>query len=150
MEYVNGRNLHELLIEEQDEHPHIQSLDSRTAMALEIARGMNFLHIQSPPIIHRDLKSANVLVDNNYHCKIIDFGLAKVKQLSSQCTSQPRKESAAGTLAFTAPEMLKGEVDPTKATKLDVYSFAIVLWQLKEMKIPYEGWCMLFGLYMFL
>jgi serine/threonine protein kinase len=138
MEYVNGRNLHELLIEEQDEHPHIQSLDSRTAMALEIARGMNFLHIQSPPIIHRDLKSANVLVDNNYHCKIIDFGLAKVKQLSSQCTSQPRKESAAGTLAFTAPEMLKGEVDPTKATKLDVYSFAIVLWQLKEMKIPYE------------
>ena len=70
MEYIEGRNLYELLIHERDAHPDIEILENRAAMALEIARGMGFLHSQAPPIIHRDLKSANVLVDNNYHCKV--------------------------------------------------------------------------------
>ena len=71
MEYVENRDLEDLLVFKQTLHPYIQQWECRIRMGLDIARGMNFLHNQMPPIIHRDLKSANVLVDSNYCCKVI-------------------------------------------------------------------------------
>jgi serine/threonine protein kinase len=53
-------------------------------MALDVATGMNFLHKLEPPIIHRDLKTANVLVDIRYCCKISDFGLSTAHKISAQ------------------------------------------------------------------
>ena len=77
MEYIEGQNLHELLIYEQEQHPALDILDNRLAMGLEIAEGMKFLHCQEPAIIHRDLKSANILVDTHYHCKVSYLSLTE-------------------------------------------------------------------------
>ncbi|ONM01206.1 PAS domain-containing protein tyrosine kinase family protein, partial [Zea mays] len=52
----------------------------RVHMALDIVRGMNYLHHSSPPIIHRDLKSSNLLVDKNWIVKVADFGLSRLKR----------------------------------------------------------------------
>jgi serine/threonine protein kinase len=51
----------------------------RVHMAIDIARGMNYLHNSSPPIVHRDLKSSNLLVDKNWTVKVADFGLSRLK-----------------------------------------------------------------------
>ncbi|XP_062500716.1 uncharacterized protein LOC134177953 [Corticium candelabrum] len=78
MEYVEYGNLENMLLSGVDEHPVIKQWNCRIRMAADIAKGMNYLHSRAKPIIHGDLKTANVLVDCNYCCKIIDFGLAKV------------------------------------------------------------------------
>ncbi|KAK4783090.1 hypothetical protein SAY86_007464 [Trapa natans] len=60
---------------------HMAKLDwrRRIHMGLDIARGMNYLHHYNPPIIHRDLKSSNLLVDKNWNVKVADFGLSRLK-----------------------------------------------------------------------
>eukprot|EP00261_Vitis_vinifera_P040066 XP_019081309.1 PREDICTED: probable serine/threonine-protein kinase DDB_G0267686 isoform X2 [Vitis vinifera] len=62
-------------------HKSNQVLDirRRLRMALDVARGMNYLHHRNPPIVHRDLKSSNLLVDKNWNVKVGDFGLSKLK-----------------------------------------------------------------------
>ena len=70
MEYVEYGTLEEMLFSEENNHPIIKQWDCRIRMALEIAKGMDYLHSLPTPIIHRDLKTANVLVGNNYSCKV--------------------------------------------------------------------------------
>uniref|UniRef100_M8BWM6 Serine/threonine-protein kinase CTR1 n=1 Tax=Aegilops tauschii TaxID=37682 RepID=M8BWM6_AEGTA len=73
----------------------------RLRMALDVARGMNYLHNCTPVIVHRDLKSPNLLVDKNWVVKVCDFGLSRMKNntfLSSRST--------AGTAEWMAPEVL--------------------------------------------
>ena len=69
MEYVENGDLESILLSEEREHPEIRKWSCRLKMSLEIAKGMDFLHSLNPSIIHRDLKTANVLVDCTYHCK---------------------------------------------------------------------------------
>lgn len=70
MEYMENGDLENMLLSEVDRHSCVKQWDCRTRMGLEIALGMEFLHSRKPPIIHRDLKTTNVLVDNNYSCKV--------------------------------------------------------------------------------
>ncbi|XP_055826995.1 probable serine/threonine-protein kinase SIS8 isoform X2 [Solanum dulcamara] len=81
----------------------------RLRMALDAARGMNYLHNCTPVIVHRDLKSPNLLVDKNWVVKVCDFGLSKIKHstfLSSRST--------AGTAEWMAPEVLRNEPSDEK------------------------------------
>ncbi|EOY29897.1 Map3k delta-1 protein kinase isoform 4 [Theobroma cacao] len=76
----------------------------RMRMALDVAKGMNYLHTSHPTIVHRDLKSPNLLVDKNWVVKVCDFGLSRMKHhtfLSSKST--------AGTPEWMAPEVLRNE-----------------------------------------
>ena len=59
-----------MLLSEEREHCKIRKWSCRINMSLDIAKGMDFLHSRSPPIIHRDLKTSNVVVDRNYCCKV--------------------------------------------------------------------------------
>jgi serine/threonine protein kinase len=70
MEYINGKNVYNRLTGDANNCLHSENLENWAATALEIAHGTDFLHSQVPPIILRDLKSANILVDNDYHCKV--------------------------------------------------------------------------------
>ncbi|KAL0675782.1 hypothetical protein Bca4012_003763 [Brassica carinata] len=109
----------------------------RINMALDIARGMNYLHCCSPPIIHRDLKSSNLLVDRNLTVKIADFGLSRVKHETYLTT-----RSGKGTPQWMAPEVLQNESADEKYTLSvlsDIYSFGVVLWELATEKIPWES-----------
>ncbi|XP_022767170.1 serine/threonine-protein kinase CTR1-like isoform X3 [Durio zibethinus] len=101
----------------------------RLSMAYDVAKGMNYLHRRNPPIVHRDLKSPNLLVDRKYTVKVCDFGLSRLKAntfLSSK--------SAAGTPEWMAPEVLRDEPSNEKS---DVYSFGVILWELATLQQPW-------------
>ncbi|KAL6183277.1 hypothetical protein ACLB2K_044688 [Fragaria x ananassa] len=103
----------------------------RLRMALDAARGMNYLHNCTPVIVHRDLKSPNLLVDKNWVVKVCDFGLSRMKNstfLSSRST--------AGTAEWMAPEVLRNEPSDEKC---DVYSYGVILWELSTMQQPWGG-----------
>ncbi|KAL6208015.1 hypothetical protein ACLB2K_018967 [Fragaria x ananassa] len=103
----------------------------RMRMALDVAKGMNYLHTSNPTVVHRDLKSPNLLVDKNWNVKVCDFGLSRTKHhtyLSSKST--------AGTPEWMAPEVLRNELANEKC---DVYSFGVILWELTTCCIPWKG-----------
>ncbi|KAI3459212.1 hypothetical protein Pfo_015875 [Paulownia fortunei] len=103
----------------------------RIHMALDIARGMNYLHHFNPPIIHRDLKSSNLLVDKNWTVKVGDFGLSRLKHETYLTT-----KTGKGTPQWMAPEVLRNEPSDEKA---DVYSYGVILWELVTHKIPWDN-----------
>ncbi|KAG5192650.1 LISK family protein kinase [Tribonema minus] len=87
----------------------------RVSMLLDAARALEFLHSKS--LIHRDIKSPNMLLDLNFNCKIADFGMAR--QIGTNMT-------IVGTDAYMAPELMFDEPYDTSA---DMFSFGIVLWE---------------------
>jgi serine/threonine protein kinase len=117
-------------------------------MATDIARGMCYLHGQNPPVLHRDLKSLNVLVTATFSCKISDFGLSKVFNerdelekiksmkagaLEHQHSLKP-STAVIGSPLWVAPEVVgSGEV----SLKVDVWSFGIVLVEMETRNVPY-------------
>lgn len=105
-------------------------------IARQVAQGMNYLHHGLPhPIVHRDLKTLNVLLFEGMRVKITDFGLARQKAIAFS-TGETYKMTQIGTPYWTAPEVFRDEVYNETA---DVYSFAICLWEVWERKTPWEG-----------
>jgi len=104
----------------------------RLQMALGAATGMCYLHGCRPAVLHRDLKSPNLLVDRHWRVKVGDFGLSRAT-LSSVAVA-----SVAGIHSprWMAPEVL---VDGVHSKASDVFSFAVVLWELCTLEVPWEG-----------
>ena len=96
-------------------------------LALDLARGLSYLHSQK--IVHRDVKTENMLLDKTRTVKIADFGVARVE------ASNPNDMTGeTGTLGYMAPEVLNG--NPYNR-KCDVYSFGICLWEIYCCDMPY-------------
>ncbi|BBG93066.1 PAS domain-containing protein tyrosine kinase family protein [Prunus dulcis] len=98
----------------------------RVHMAIDIARGMNYLHHFNPPIIHRDLKSSNLLVDKNWTVKVGDFGLSRLKHDTFLTT-----KTGKGTPQWMAPEVLRNEPSDE--------NYGVILWELVTEKIPWDN-----------
>ncbi|KAF7820251.1 serine/threonine-protein kinase CTR1-like isoform X1 [Senna tora] len=128
-EYLSRGSLFELL--RMPDARSVLSAKRRFSMAYDVASGMNYLHQMKPPIVHRDLKSPNLLVDDTYTVKVCDFGLSRTKAntfLSSK--------TAAGTPEWMAPEVIRGEPSNEKC---DVFSFGVILWELVTLQQPWRN-----------
>ena len=95
-----------------------------------MALGIYYLHCCRPAVLHLDLKSANVLLDDYGRAKVCDFGLAHLKEEHGVLTSRM------GSPMWTAPEILKGEAATETA---DSYSFAMLLYEIISRRLPYVG-----------
>ncbi|CAL8359266.1 unnamed protein product [Lota lota] len=104
-----------------DESPPL-SWSRRCLIATGSARGLDYLHINHH--VHRDIKSGNILLDENFVAKISDFGLTRASATRSSATMLT--ERIVGTRAYMAPEALRGEITP----KSDVFSFGVVLLEI--------------------
>ncbi|XP_051557113.1 receptor-interacting serine/threonine-protein kinase 1-like [Myxocyprinus asiaticus] len=111
---------------------------------VEILEGM--VYLTENQVIHKDLKPENILVDNHFHIKIADLGLATSETWNKLTKEESRRQSrlgkktcmrAAGTLCYMAPEHLES-IHTRSTEKSDVYSFAIVVWVILTGLEPYE------------
>ncbi|RVW73276.1 LysM domain receptor-like kinase 4 [Vitis vinifera] len=110
----------------------------RIQIALDVATGLNYLHsYTSPPYVHKDIKSGNVLLDSDFRAKIANFGLARSAEGQEGQFALTRH--IIGTRGYMAPEYLENGL---VSTKLDVYAFGVLMLEMltgKEVAALYEG-----------
>ncbi|PKA61536.1 Serine/threonine-protein kinase HT1 [Apostasia shenzhenica] len=123
-EYMHGGSLYDYLHKQKN----ILEAPLLFKFALDVCKGMEYLHQKG--IIHRDLKTANLLMDNNQIVKVADFGVARFQNQGGVMTAET------GTYRWMAPEVINHQ---PYDLKVDVFSFAIVLWELATSKIPYDS-----------
>ncbi|KHN20203.1 probable serine/threonine-protein kinase PBL7 [Glycine soja] len=122
-------------------HYHLHTLNDQTRpldwwarmrIALDCARALEFLHEHAvSPVIHRDFKSNNVLLDQNLRAKVSDFGLPK---MGSDKRNGQVSTRMLGTTGYLAPEYAMGKL----TTKSDVYSYGVVLLELLTGRVPVD------------
>ncbi|PKA47617.1 Receptor-like serine/threonine-protein kinase NCRK [Apostasia shenzhenica] len=125
-EYMSNGNLRECLDVKHGKEPLNWSI--RIRVALGVARGLEYLHeAAAPRILHRDIKSTNILLDDNYKPKITDLGMAKCLTTDEHpsCSSSPAR--MLGTFGYFAPEYA---IVGKASLKSDVFSFGVVILEL--------------------
>lgn len=105
-------------------------------MLMDASRGMHFLHSNNSPILHRDLKSANLLIDADWRCKVSDFGLSELKAFRGSDSAAMMNRAFIGSSLWIAPEIFRGESNTEKS---DVYSFGVILYEAITGSIPYSN-----------
>ncbi|XP_041654039.1 ankyrin repeat and protein kinase domain-containing protein 1 [Cheilinus undulatus] len=134
MEYMSNGSLNNLL------SSHTLMWPKKFQMIHETSMGMNFLHSMKPPILHLNLKTSNILLDDHLHVKISDFGLIHWKEGMSKKLFMENL-TARGNISYIPPETFTQSADPP-GTEFDVYSFGIVIWEILTQQKPYTGWSM--------
>ncbi len=124
MEYIDGKTLSRRI---SDSPP---STSEAISYAIQIGEALQEAHANG--IVHRDIKSENIMVNSKNQIKVMDFGLAKLKG-SIKLT---KASSTVGTLAYMAPEQIQGgEVD----ARSDIFSFGVVLFEMLTGILPFKG-----------
>ena len=121
-------SLYDLLHKSEDPLPDPPIL---VKLMREVALGIYYLHAFDPPVLHLDLKSANVLLDENGSAKVCDFGLSHVME-----DAAVESGSSMGSPQWTAPEILRGQSYDQKA---DTYSYGVLLYEVMSRTVPYSG-----------
>lgn len=127
MEYCEKGNLFEIL------HDHAQPIDYNRIIKTmtEIAEGVMYLHSNKPPILHRDLKSLNILIDEYWNVKVSDFGLTDFKP-----DVEGNSHIQLGTPFWLAPEAMENQQFSEAS---DVYSFGMIIWEMFTRQIPFPN-----------
>lgn len=126
-ELAEGENIFDILHKRRRR----LSLAQSVHISQQICDAMVYLHGQK--LVHRDLKPQNVLLDSKDNVKICDFGLARFKSSNQKYVATVT--NTAGTPAYQAPEMLR---DEPITEKVDVYSFAVLVWEIYTGKLPWS------------
>lgn len=117
-EYMSNGSLEKLLYSEED----TLSWDERLQICLDISHGIEYLHEGAvPPVVHRDLKSANILLDHNMRAKVADFGLSK------EAVFDGRKSSLKGTYGYMDPAYISTSKPSLKS---DIYSLGVIIFEI--------------------
>lgn len=125
LEYLANGDLHTCL--HRRKLPLRWTLEKRR-IARDIACGLGYLHSRNPPLLHRDIKSKNILLSEELDAKIVDFGVSRDLRKDQGMTA------GVGTPYWTAPEVLEGT---SYSEKSDVYSFGVVLVELDTERPPF-------------
>ena len=124
MAYVDGQSLRKKL------ESGLLELDEALRIALQVAQGLQIAHKKG--VVHRDIKSANIMVTEDNQAKIMDFGLARL----TGGTLITQEGTAMGTIAYMSPEQAQGEeVDH----RTDIWSFGVVLYEMFGGQLPFMG-----------
>jgi GTPase SAR1 family protein len=145
MEFVSGGDLYSFLHKEDKLHSDSHSVPRLDAalvlkIALDVANGIRFLHSATPPFIHRDLKSPNILLMDNPDpfgdivAKVADFGLTS--RMVIPLRREGRSDRAVVNPTWLAPEIMREEAFSEKS---DTYAFGIILWELYTREHPYAN-----------
>ena len=122
------------------------NLVDRLKIAIQIARGVIYLHQNDPPLIHRDLKPENCLLDSSFNIKIADFGLARPISFLDRKKMQNNFENSneiqdnttlcIGTTRFMAPELFDSEMIYQVGVEIDVWAFGCLMIEIFSNKRP--------------
>lgn len=124
LEYVEGEELKDVIDDEK-----ITS-EEKQEVAAEIAEGIKAAHDKG--IIHRDIKSRNIMIDSSKGVKIMDFGLAHLEGSEPSIT----RDTTAGTTAYMSPEQLRGKEADNRS---DIWSYGVVLYEMFTGELPFQG-----------
>lgn len=124
-EYVNNGTLFDLLHRSREE----VSLERKLNIISQVCEAFVFYHLSG--VVHRDLKSMNVLLDKHENVKICDFGLTRFRNELNKGTMQ-----FSGTPGYMAPELFKKQ---SYDEKVDVFAFGVLLWEVLAREVPYDG-----------
>ncbi len=124
MEYIGGKSIKCAVADGAD------SIDEILDLALQIGKGLDAAHRKD--VVHRDIKSANIMVNDDGVVKIMDFGLAKLKGV----TKLTKEGTTLGTLQYMSPEQVLGKgVD----RRSDIFSLGVVLFEMITGRLPFGG-----------
>merc|ERR1719456_2230967 len=127
-EYMPGGSLHHLLHARKMKLPALHA----TNMCLQLADGVMYLHSQNPTVVHRDLKSLNVVLDLNLNIKICDFGLSE-----SMERTHITKRNNGGSPRYMAPELFDCKTKITE--KIDIWALGCILVEIFGGPLPYAS-----------
>lgn len=124
MEYIDGQELKQLI----NNNP--LPADRVTNIAIQIAKGLQAAHLAG--IVHRDIKSNNIMITVDDQIKIMDFGLAKVHGVAGVT----KEGTTLGTVTYMSPQQARGEeIDQ----RTDIWSFGVVLYEMLTGLLPFRG-----------
>jgi len=124
MEYIDGKSIKKLIEEKGF------SIEGILKIAIQIAEGLSRAHQKD--IVHRDIKSDNIMLTPDGLVKIMDFGLAKLKGV----TKLTKTGSTLGTLQYMSPEQASGEEVDSRS---DIFSFGVILYEMITGQLPFKG-----------
>ncbi|KAF4318360.1 hypothetical protein JM18_008647 [Phytophthora kernoviae] len=128
LEYMDGGDLRRYLL---DPSTPCAWTFQKFNIAIDIIEALVYLHSFVPPLVHRDLKSMNVLLSSDFKAKLSDFGTSRFRSVESTMTA------GVGTGRWLAPEVIRGDTD--YGTSADIYSFGVLLTELDTNQIPYSN-----------
>jgi len=129
-EFLQKGSLHNILFDGEYKF----SWDLQLRICLDTALGINYLHRMG--VLHLDLKSHNLLLDDNWNVKVCDFGISEFRN-SSQDKRKTISTTLQGTVGWMSPELIQRQ-NPTE--KSDVFSFGIVMWEIASHKMPFNNY----------
>jgi serine/threonine-protein kinase len=128
MRYIPGRTLAQVITEDGP-----QPLEQVAVWLDQVSSALDYAHSQG--ILHRDIKSGNILLDRDGLAMVTDFGLARAVSASGGSASSQGRQIMSGTAKYMAPEQAKGK----PVAQSDVYSLGVVLYELLTGQVPFDG-----------